>query len=98
MNINIIVLQRKNEKKNSVVLAEVIFHRMGFEPETFKFCIPKLFISYPHSTVILKEYFKNITSKSCNIAKIFIKLLERFLKYCRNLAMSVQNIINGILL
>ena len=52
----------------------------------------------PHSTVILKEYFENIPLKSCNIAKIFVKLLERFLKYCRNLAMSVQNIINGILL
>ena len=52
----------------------------------------------PHSTAILKEYFKNIPLKSCNIAKILIKLLERFLKYCRNLAMSVQNIINGILL
>ena len=53
---------------------------------------------FPHSTVILKEYFENIPLKSCNFAKIFIKLLERFLKYCRNLAMSVQNIINGILL
>ena len=52
----------------------------------------------PHSTVILKEYFENIPLKSCNIAKIFIKLLETFVKYCRNLAMSVQNIINGILL
>ena len=52
----------------------------------------------PHSTLILKEYFENILLKSCNIAKIFIKLLERFLKYCRNLAMFVQNIINGILL
>ena len=54
--------------------------------------------SHPHSTVILKEYFENIPLKSCNIAKIFVKLLERFLKYCRNLAMSVQSIINGILL
>ena len=52
----------------------------------------------PHSTVIFKEYFENTPSKSFNIAKIFIKLLERFLKYCRNLAMSVQNIINRILL
>ena len=52
----------------------------------------------PHSAVILKEYFENIPLKSCNFAKIFINLLERFLKYCRNLAMSVQNIINGILL
>ena len=52
----------------------------------------------PHSTVILKEYFENVPLKFCNIAKIFIKLLERFLKYCRNLAMSVQTIINGILL
>ena len=52
---------------------------------------------FPHSTVILKEYFENIPLKSCNIAKIFINLLE-FLKYCRNLEMSVQNIINGILL
>ena len=54
--------------------------------------------STPHSNVILKEYFENIPLKCCNIAKIFIKLLERFLKYSRNLAMSVQNIINGILL
>ena len=54
--------------------------------------------TYPHSTVILKDYFKNIPLKSCNIAKILIKLWERFLKYWRNLAMSVQNIINGILL
>ena len=53
---------------------------------------------YPHSIVILKEYFENIPLKSYNIAKIFIKLLEQFLKYCRNLAMFVQNIINGILL
>ena len=52
----------------------------------------------PHSTVILSEYFKNIPLKSCNIARIFIKLLERFLKYCRNLAMSAQNIINVTLL
>ena len=52
----------------------------------------------PHSTVILKEYFRNIPFKFCTIAKILIKLLERFLKYCRNLAISVQNIINGILL
>ena len=52
----------------------------------------------PHSTVVLKEHFENIPLKSCNIAKIFIKLLERFLKYCRNLAISVQNIMNGILL
>ena len=49
---------------------------------------------YPHSTVILEEYFENIPLKSCNIAKIFIKLLERFVKYCRNLAMSI----NGTLL
>ena len=53
---------------------------------------------FPHSTVILRKYFKNIPLKSCNIARIFIKLLERFLKYCRNLAMSVQNIIDGIFL
>ena len=51
-----------------------------------------------HSTVVLKENFENIPLKSCNIAKIFLTLLERFLKYCRNLAMSVQNIINGILI
>ena len=56
------------------------------------------FNTFPHSTVILREYFKNIPLKSCNIARIFIKLLERFPKYCRNLAMSVQNIINVILL
>ena len=52
----------------------------------------------PHSTIILRQYFENIPLKSCNIAGIFIKLSERFLKYCRNLAMSVQNIINGMLL
>ena len=54
--------------------------------------------SYPHSTVILRKYFENIPLKSCNIARIFIKLLERFLKYFKNLAKSVQNIINGMLL
>ena len=43
------------------------------------------YFTLPHSTVILKEYVENIALKSCNIAKIFIKLLERFLKYCRNL-------------
>ena len=52
----------------------------------------------PYSTVIVREYFKNIPLKYCNIARIFIKLLERFMKYCRNLAMSLQNMINGILL
>ena len=52
----------------------------------------------PQSTVILREYFENIPLKSCNIARIFIKLLERFLKYHRNLEMSVQNVINGIVL
>ena len=52
----------------------------------------------PYSTVILRKYFENIPLKSCNIARIFIKLLKRFQKYCRNLAMSVQNIINGMLL
>ena len=51
-----------------------------------------------HSTVILREYFKNIPLKSCNIPRIFIKLLKSFLKYCWNLAMSVQNIVNGILI
>ena len=56
------------------------------------------FHTHPHSTVILREYFKNIPLKSCNIARIFIKLLEMFLKYCRNLAMSAQNIINVMLL
>ena len=55
-------------------------------------------INFPHSTVIFKEYFETIPLKFCNIAKIFIKLLERFIKSCRNLAMSVQNIIIGILL
>ena len=52
----------------------------------------------PHSTVILSEYFQNIPLKSCNIARIFVELLERFLKYCTNLAMSAQNIINVMLL
>ena len=50
------------------------------------------------SAVIFKEHFENIPLKSCNIARIFIKLLERFLKYCRNLAMSAQNITNVMLL
>ena len=54
--------------------------------------------SNPRSTVILRKYFTNIPLKSCNIARIFIKLLERFLKYYRNLAMSAQNIINVMLL
>ena len=53
---------------------------------------------YPPITVISREYFENILLKFCNIARIFIKLLERFLKYCKNLATSVQNIINEILL
>ena len=56
------------------------------------------FFYIPHSTVTLWKYFKNIPFKSCNIATIFIKLLERFLKYCRNLAMSVQNNINEMVL
>ena len=43
----------------------------------------------PHSTVIFRKYFKNISLKSYNIARIFIMLLERFLKYYKNLAMSV---------
>ena len=64
----------------------------------FNIVIVSEIVYCPHSTVILKEYLENIPLKSCNIAKIFIKLLERFLKYCRNLAMSDQNIINGILL
>ena len=54
--------------------------------------------NYPHSTVILRESFENIPLKFCNIATIFIKLLERFLKYYRNLVMSVQNIMNEMLL
>ena len=53
---------------------------------------------FPHSTVKLREHFENIPSKSCKIAKICIKLLERFLKYWRNLVMSVRNIINRMLL
>ena len=52
----------------------------------------------PHSTVILREHFENISLKSCNVARIFIKLLGMFLKYCRNLATSVQNVINEMLL
>ena len=58
-----------------------------------KNCAKKLLCRYPsntkpHSIVTLREYFKNIPLKSCNIARIFIKFIERFLKYCRNLAMS----------
>ena len=40
---------------------------------------------------------KNIPQEF-HIFVIFIKLLESFLKYCGNLAMSAQNIINVILL
>ena len=46
----------------------------------------------------IERIFRICYIEIMHIAKIFIKLLERFLKYCRNLAMSVQNIINGILL
>ena len=54
---------------------------------------PKL-INVSHNPVILRKYFENIPLKSRNIARIFMKLLERIQKYCRNLAMFVQNIIN----
>ena len=55
---------------------------------------------HPHSIVILREYFKNIPLESCNIARIIIKLLERFLKYRKvpDLAMYARNIINITLL
>ena len=46
-------------------------------------------INYLNSTRVLRGYFENIPLKSCNIARIFIKLLERLLKYCMNLATSV---------
>ena len=55
-------------------------------------------MNFPHSTVILRKYFNNISLKSCNTARIFMKLLERFLKYCKNLAMSVQNFVNEMFL
>ena len=50
----------------------------------------RIFFFFLHSTVILREYFQNITSKFCNIARIFLKVLEKFLKYC--------NIMNKMLL
>ena len=37
---------------------------------------------YLHSTVIFREDFKNIPLKSCNIARIFIKLLEILQEPC----------------
>ena len=70
--------------------------RHNYNTTTFFFL--RVMKTYSHSTVILREYFKNIPLKSCNIARIFIKLLERFLKCCRNLAMSAQNIINVMVL
>ena len=36
ININIILLQKKQKKKNSVVLDEVTFHGAGFESGTFE--------------------------------------------------------------
>ena len=36
ININIILLQKKQKKKNPVVLASVTFHGAGFEPGTFE--------------------------------------------------------------
>ena len=40
--------------------------------------LPRLWGKFPHSTVILKEYLENIPLKSCNIAKIFIKLINTY--------------------
>ena len=58
-----------------------IMHNNNSGENLFKNWSKKLLSGkYPHSTVIFKEYFENIPLKSCNIAKIFIKLLERFLK------------------
>ena len=54
--------------------------------------------NHPHHIVILREFFENIPLKYCNITRIFMKLLERFLKNCRKFAMFGQNIINGMLL
>ena len=34
-----IIAKKNKQKKNSIVLAEVILHGTGFEPETFKFPI-----------------------------------------------------------
>ena len=84
------------ERKNTEVLRCTLCSKK-FEPIPIRH-FPKVSQQNPHSTVILREYFENISLKSCNIAKIFIKLMERFLKYCRNLAESVQNIINKMLL
>ena len=75
------VFVKKKTGKN--ILEKKMFRNKNIDNENF-----------PHRTVILNGYFENIPLKSCNIAKIFIKLLERFLKYCRNLPMSIQNIIN----
>ena len=49
--------------------------------------------NYPHSTLILKENFENIPLKSCNTAKIFIKLLEKLLKYCKGYLFGVVKIL-----
>ena len=46
----------------------------------------------------IEGIFRKYSIEILQYWKIFIKLLGRFLKYFRNLAMSVQNIINGILL
>ena len=58
-----------------------IFPRNIFIYNTARNCThPRKHVDCPHSIVILKEYFENIPLKSCNIAKVFMKLLERFLK------------------
>ena len=71
---------------------------LNFDFVNFFLTPEKSLRNFPHSTVILREFFKNIPLKSSNIARIFRRLLERFLKYYRNLTMSTQNIINVMLL
>ena len=52
--------------------------------------------NYPHSTDILRKYYRNIPWKYCKIAKIFQNLSLILLKYCNNLAMSAQNMTYAI--
>ena len=50
----------------------------------------------PHSTEIFRQYCKNIPRKYCKIAKIFRNLSLILSKYCKNLAMSAQNMTYAI--
>ena len=61
---------KKQNKKNLQYSQRLILRRFSIY----------FLIVYPHSTVIVKEYFENIPLKSCNIAKIIIKLLSKILQ------------------